>query len=350
MVGRSRLWIVAALAVSLALALALALAPPAGAEPWTDSAGRTVELPAQVGKVLAAGPPASVVVYTLAPDKFLGWTRGLDEEALSYLPSRYRTLPVQVRITGRDPAPPGTIRALGADIIVDYGTVNATYAGIAERTQSAAGIPYVLVDGALSKTPAAYRALGKVVRAEARGELLAVRSQAILDEVKTKLAGVAPRRVYVARGPDGDETYGAGPFTDEVLMAAGARNVAATWGQGTVRGVTPEKVREADPDMVIATDPYFLEVISGNADWRRVPAIAAGRIVVAPRHPWGWLDEPPSVNRLIGIRWLAGLLHSANFSADIRVEAREFYRAFYQSDLSAAHLDRLLLNAVPTRR
>ena len=41
----------------------------------TDSAGRRVEIPLRVTKVLAAGPPASILLYTLAPEKMVGWVR-----------------------------------------------------------------------------------------------------------------------------------------------------------------------------------------------------------------------------------------------------------------------------------
>ena len=37
-----------------------------------DSGGRRVEIPASVRRVFAAGGPASIFVYTLAPDALLG--------------------------------------------------------------------------------------------------------------------------------------------------------------------------------------------------------------------------------------------------------------------------------------
>ena len=44
----------------------------------TDAAGRRVTIPDEVGRVFAAGPPAAVVLFTLAPDKLLGWTRAFE--------------------------------------------------------------------------------------------------------------------------------------------------------------------------------------------------------------------------------------------------------------------------------
>jgi iron complex transport system substrate-binding protein len=292
------------------------------------------------------------VLYTLAPDKLLGWVRAPDDEAQAYLLPRTRKLPAVGRLTGRNAIDASAIKALGPNLIVDFGDVNATYTDLANRTQAATGIPYVLIDGALQGTPAAYRSLGLVVQAGPRADTLVAKSQALLDEVSAKFAVIAPsarKSLYIARGPDGNETYGAGAFTDEIVAIAGATNVAANWGRGNLKDITPDKVREANPDVVIALDPYFLEVIGKNPAWKQVPAIAAGHIYVAPRHPFGWLDEPPSVNRLIGVRWLAGVLFPERFG-DPHEAVRDFFHTFYQVDLTPPQLDKLLTKALPAKR
>jgi iron complex transport system substrate-binding protein len=341
MVGNVRL----AAAVTAATLVAL-LAIAAGAETFFDSAKRSVELPAKVDRVLPAGPPAAVMLYTLVPDKLLGWVRAPDDEAQAYLLPRARKLPAVGRLTGRNAIDAAALKALGASVIVDFGDVNANYTELANRTQAATGIPYVLIDGTLKATPAAYRSLGKVVQAGSRAETLAAKSQDLLDEVSAKSVMLAPsarKSLYIARGPDGNETYGAGAFTDEIVAPVGGTNVAASWGRGNLKNITPDKVREANPDIVIALDPYFLEVIGKNPAWKQVPAIAAGRIFVAPHHPFGWLDEPPSVNRLIGLRWLAGVLFADRFD-NPRDAVRDFFHTFYQVDLTTALLDKLLAN------
>jgi len=50
-----------------------------------DSAGRQVEVPARIERVIAAGPPASVLMTMLAPEKLIGWNRKPPPEELSYL-------------------------------------------------------------------------------------------------------------------------------------------------------------------------------------------------------------------------------------------------------------------------
>lgn len=56
---------------SWALAVAL-LSASAQADTVSDAAGRSVTVPARVERVLAAGPPASVVLYVLKPEALIG--------------------------------------------------------------------------------------------------------------------------------------------------------------------------------------------------------------------------------------------------------------------------------------
>ena len=41
----------------------------------TDAGGQSVEVPHRILRVMAAGPPASILLYTLAPEKMIGWVR-----------------------------------------------------------------------------------------------------------------------------------------------------------------------------------------------------------------------------------------------------------------------------------
>jgi iron complex transport system substrate-binding protein len=72
-------------------------------------------------------------------------------------------------------------------------------------------------------------------------------------------------------------------------------------------------------------------------------------VFLSPRLPYGWVDAPPSLNRLIGLEWLARLLFPGRFPGDISPIARDFYRQFYQVDLSAPELNKLLEGAQERR-
>ena len=76
--------------------------------------------------------------------------------------------------------------------------------------------------------------------------------------------------------------------------------------------------------------------------WASVTAVKRGRIHLSPGLPFGWIDRPPSINRLIGLRWLAGVFYPDAARYDLRADTREFYQLFYHVDLDEPALDRLL--------
>jgi iron complex transport system substrate-binding protein len=139
-----------------------------------DSAGRRVEVPAKIARVFVAGGPASVFVYTLAPDKLLGWNRTLTPEERAYIPSRYANLPTLGRLTGRgNTANVEVVLASRPDVIIDYGVINPTYVSLADRVQQQTGVPYLLFDGSLSQIPRSYIAAGDTLGVGERARELA---------------------------------------------------------------------------------------------------------------------------------------------------------------------------------
>jgi len=47
--------------------------PPRGTRTITDMAGRTVTVPQDIKKVYCTSPPGTLLLYTLAPEKMVGW-------------------------------------------------------------------------------------------------------------------------------------------------------------------------------------------------------------------------------------------------------------------------------------
>ena len=112
-----------------AFALAAFLSGSVVARTVTDSAGRTVTVPDRISRVMAAGPPASVVVYALTPAAMAGWQRAPRKEELPYLAPSAHGLPELGRLTGRgDTANVEVVIKANPDIIVDFGSVRATFA------------------------------------------------------------------------------------------------------------------------------------------------------------------------------------------------------------------------------
>ena len=335
------------LAASAALMLGAAAASARGV---VDSAGRSVEVPDHVARVFAAGPPASTLLYALAPEDMIGWNRTPHPAELPYLLPAVRALPELGRLTGRgDTLNLEALVAAKPDLIVDYGTVNDTYRSLADRVQAQTGIPYVLIDGRFANAPAALRLLGGILGVPERGEALATSAEAILAEVDRVLGAVpdAKRpRVYLARGPDGLETGSRGSINTEIIERAGATNVAEGLRErGGLVHVSPEQVIAWAPDTVITLDRAFRDGVRALPAWAPVPAVARGRVYLAPGLPFGFIDAPPSINRFLGLIWLLHTLYPAEAHGDVKEQVKGFFHLFYQVDPSDAELDALLFGA-----
>src|SRR5215469_545087 len=106
------------------LSVALFAVPGRGAD-FVDSAERYVVVPDRVGRVMAADQSAAVLVFVLAPEKLIGWSRQLAREQRGYLPAKFARLPVVGQLSGPTPtATAETIARLRPDLIIDTGVVS----------------------------------------------------------------------------------------------------------------------------------------------------------------------------------------------------------------------------------
>src|SRR5499426_2252156 len=129
-------------------AASLAAMRPARAATVTDATGRALPVPEKVKRVFPAGPPAAIMLYTLAPDLLLGWPRANRAEECVFLLPDICKRPEVGRLTGRgNTANLEAVLALKPDLILDVGSTAPTFASLAARVQEQTGIPYALLDG-----------------------------------------------------------------------------------------------------------------------------------------------------------------------------------------------------------
>jgi iron complex transport system substrate-binding protein len=294
-----------------------------------DATGRSVVVPEQIRRVLPAGPPAAILLAAVAPDLMLGWTSPVPDNARALLSPEAARLPQVPRLTGRDDVTDKLI-ALKPDLILDYGTIAPRYIDLAKATQQRTGIPTVLLDGSLAEIPHVVRALGSILHREEHAETLARFTEALLASPKRHDASL---RIVCARGADGLTLVAPGTDLAETFTRAGWQLVAPA-GQGPSRQASLDDIRTLDPDVIVFADPAMRATLAQSEAWRSLRAVRDGHAFVAPNLPFGWLDEPPSINRLLGVAWLGG--------GDPRTLAALFNAVIYGRTLTAAELDTLL--------
>jgi iron complex transport system substrate-binding protein len=323
-----------------------ALIAPRGAHAATvaDDAGRNVTVPGKVTRVFPAGPPAAILLYTLAPDLLLGWPRANRPEECAYMLVDICTRPEVGRLTGRgNTANLESVIALKPDLIVDIGSTRETFVSLAERVQQQTGIPYALLDGRFLSLSTSYEKLGRLIGREAGGADFADYCNMTLGVITNRIAFV-PRekrpRVYYARGPRGLVTGLGGSINVETIELMAVNVAGGT--SGGLANVSIEQVLLWNPDVIVTIDQDFSATVRSDPAWSSVAAVKAGRVHLSPKMPFGWVDFPPSVNRLIGLWWLGKILYPELFKEDLRELTRDFYSKFYHVRPTDAQIEHVL--------
>ena len=310
-----------------------------------DAAERPISIPSTVARVFPAGPPAAILTYTLSPDILIGWPRANRPEECEFMLPDVCARPEVGRLTGRgNTANLEAVLALKPDLILDVGSISPTFMSLAQRVQEQTGIPYALLDGRFEAIAPTYRTLGELTHRQDDARSLAEYAVGTMTTIKQrvdKVPAMAQPRVYYARGPRGLETGLGGSINVETIEFLGAHNVAAE-RTGGLAIVSLEQVLLWNPDVIITIDADFAANVRSDPLWASVAAVRAGRVHLSPKLPFGWVDFPPSVNRLIGLWWLAKILYPALFPEDIRSLTRDFYRRFYHATPSDAQIERVL--------
>lgn len=293
-----------------------------------DSAGREVVVGPRPKRIFPTGNAAAAAAWCLAPDRLAGWPAA----------RAGGTPPIAVPLPSVPAVGPGdvagaaaAVRAARADLVLDFGNRTAPFVAFADRLQHASGVPTAVVNGRLAQTREGLALLGRLFGDPARAAALAgewERTWRVVSAVRPA-AGAGPR-VHYAIGPRGEKTARRGSIHVECLDMLGAVNVAdVDTGEGGRVAVDPAAVVAADPDFVITISPEFHAAAATLEPWADLAAVRAGRIRLAPAPVLSWFDFPPSLNRIIGLRWLARTFYGGEADREFAAAARAFHTLFF---------------------
>lgn len=317
-----------------------------------DMAGRTIKLPKTINKVFATGPTGSIMLYTLNPDKMVGWNYDLREGEKRFILEKYHELP-NLGGAGKNAVNIEEVLKLDPDFLVIMGESVEKSLSDAEELELKTGKPTIILDSNLLKLAESYEVLGKALGEEDRAKILAEYCRQTVDEAQALAKSIPDIQrigVYYAQGPDGLETEPSGSWHAEVLDLVGGRNVAevevkADMGRSLV---SIEQLIQWNPDLIISWDDERGGYYSGifeDATWQSIKAVEEKEVYEIPNRPFNWFDRPPSVNRILGIKWLGNLLYPDVFDYDIEEVVKEFYSLFYHYELMEEELEDLLKNS-----
>jgi len=325
-----------------------ASAAPADTQSFTDSLGRTVELPAQIDRVAVSGPMAQIALFALCPDKLVGVSSAWSKDAEQYLLPNYYNLPeVGQLYGGKGEVNLETLLELDPQVIIDIGEPKGSMAEDLDALQEQIGIPFIHVTATLENTGEAYRTLGKLLGLDAQGDRLGN----YCDRVYREMGALSDReekvRLLYVTGPDGQNVIAQNSYHGEIidLMSHNLAVVDAPSSLGTGNEVGMEQLLLWDPEVILFEPNGVYATVAGDPTWEELTAISSGRYYEVPFGPYNWMGFPPAAQRYLGMLWLGKLLYPDEARYDLYEAVEEYYDLFYHCDLTREQFDALVANS-----
>jgi iron complex transport system substrate-binding protein len=323
----------------------------------TDMGGRTVTVPSKIERVLSSGPPGGIILYTLCPDKMVGWNTELREGEKRFIKEKYQKLPVVGGWYAKNTGNVEEILKVKPEVVICMGYMDENSAKQADTIQEQLGIPVVLADWSLTKMDKTYEFLGDLLGEKEAAKKMAKYCKDTVSDIQEKSKKIEEGKrvsVYYAEGAKGLQTDPKGSQHTEVLDLVGGVNIANVELKGGMgmSEVSLEQVLAWDPDVIITWNQeqsgYYPQLLE-DPKWKELKAVKEGKVYEIPCAPFSWFDRPPSVNRILGLKWLGNALYPDIYNYDLTKEIKEFYSLFYHSDISDQDAKDLLKNAVPKK-
>ena len=315
--------------------------------PFVDSCGREVQVPEKIDRVAVSGLTAQIILSGLAPELLAGVASRPSAQQQRFLPQCLSELPELGQLYGGkgDLNPESLIRS-SAQIILDLGDEKANHAEDMQAIQEQTGIPTVFIKATGETMPEAYRTLGRLLGCEERAETLAQYVESALALAQTNRERLTEQKtVLFCTGVTGLDCNQRGSVQARDIELVGGINALVSDTLSNKSGgcsIDYETLLSLDPDVILLTGEGFYDLIGEDSLWKELKAVRSGAVYEIPSLPHGWMSNPPSVNQILGVYWLGNLLYPALYDYDMTEKAQEFYRLFWQYELSDEEARELL--------
>ena len=319
---------------------------------FTDSCGRTVELPGEISRIAPSGQVATMILSAMAPELLCCTGSKIEADQAPYLYEGLADLPYTGQLYGgKSTLNLEELLATGAEVIIDLGDYKKSVAEDLDALQEQTGLPCIFLEADLAHMADAFRTMGALLHKEERGEELAALVEETLTMAAENSAAIPEEdrvSVLYSSGPDPLGTNAEGSSQAQVLGLVGAVNavvVEDVTSKGGGNIINMEQLYNFDPDAVIVSDDGALDQVLTDSAWQELRAVQEGQVYRVPTSPYCWLSAPPSMNMLLGVWWLGNTLYPEVYDYDMAEKAAEIYATLWGYDLTAEEAAEMLAPA-----
>lgn len=317
---------------------------------FTDSCGREVTVPVNVEKVAVSGPLAQIVVFAMAPDKLVGIANAWDESAAQFLDTKYYDLPLLGQLYGgKGEMNLETLLAAAPDVVIDVGEPKGSIVEDMDALQEQTGIPFVHIDAYLASMDNTYAMLGDLLAMPNEAQGRADYCRYAYDRAVEIANSVEKANLLYITGDEGLNVIAKGSYHAEAidLLANNLAVVEEPSSKGTGNEVDMEQILNWNPDVILFAPGSIYASVGSNENWQTVTAIKNGTYYEVPMGPYNWMGFPPSVQRLLGMTWMAKILYPDAADYDLYTEVSTYFQLFYHCELTQTQYDALVGGSVP---
>lgn len=318
---------------------------------FTDSLGREVEVPVNIERIAPSGHTSNQILLTFAPELMVGLSQEMSADEAKYLGQDYADLPVFGAIFGsKGDLNKEALAAADPQVIIDTGEPLKDIAEDLDNLQNQLGIPVVYIQTSLDSYDEAYALLGDLLNMPERGEALSDYCAKAYEETSSVMASIPEsERVNAAylTGDAGLNAYAKGSVQSTVIDMC-TNNVVIVenaTGSGIGSEVSLEQISLWDPEFIIFGKNSIYDEVSADPTWSQITAVKNGDFYEVPSAPYVWLNNPPTVNQILGLQWLPRICYPQAYDNDLQQVVTEYYELFYGYELSQAEYDELIAKA-----
>lgn len=316
---------------------------------FKDDCGREVKVPEKIETVIASGPLAQMFLLAVAPDTLIATNSQWSNETKKYIDDKYLKLPEVGSFFGNHDLNYEEIAKLNPQIIIDVGEDKPSMKSDLQDITDKTNIPAVHISANFDNTDKAFSKLGKLLGREDKGNKLAAFCKDAFDSAEAVIKKTdKKKKVMYCTQEDGLNVLAKDSYHSQIIDML-ADNVAVLEdpsSQGTGNEVNIEQMINWDPEIIIFEPNSYYDFVSDDPAWKTLRAVKNNKYYEVPMGPYNWMGFPPSCNRVLGLLWTAQLLYPDKTDFDLKEEVQEYYKLFYQYDLSDSEYEKLVKKSI----
>lgn len=313
----------------------------------TDQAGKNVTIPQPVERVISSFGPTTANIYTVGGEdclvsaSYLGARDPLGSSMMAEIDLRFPEIMGDEKFSQQDF---NVEEAANLDPDLILASARSAWLDIVGELE----VPLVLFDAeTFDRLKEAVELTGELFgpQASAKAQTWVTYFDSTVKQIQNLTAEIPsnnlPKILFTGTSP---QSVASGDmFQTEIIEAAGGQSVSKEligyWNE-----VNLEQIAIWDPDIIIV--PHYggasIESITESNEWQILRAVQDGRVYQMPKLVAPW--DTPAPDSVLGIVWMAQLLHPDLVDLDCSEETQYFYNTFYQYEITTEVTEEICSN------